>query len=456
MSRWEWQQDPGDKSFQPPVGVIDRPLAATSSDRDWEGPDLDLVFAVHQKLIAAIDPKKLAPLPADQAREAVYGATRRIMAEVCPEVVGEARDEIMDAVADEVLGLGPIEKLVRDRAISEVMVNAPDLVYYEEAGVIHQSRLRFRDEDHVMRIIQRIVAPLGRRVDESSPYVDARLPDGSRVNVVIPPVAFKSPAITIRKFLADRYMIEDLVGVGTLSETVADFLAKSILAKLNILISGGTGSGKTTLLNALSAHIPERERIVTIEDPAELRLQQTHVIGLEVRPANLEGKNEVTQRDLVRNALRMRPDRIIVGEVRGAEAFDMMQAMNTGHEGSLTTIHANSPRDAFARIENMIMMAGFDLPITAIREQMASALHLVVQIARQMDGTRKIIGITEVTGMEGQTITLQDLFTLDRHGFDSEGKVIAELVPTGLRPHFIERFTAAGIDLPIAMFARFR
>jgi pilus assembly protein CpaF len=305
-----------------------------------------------------------------------------------------------------------------------------------------------------MRIIQRIVAPLGRRVDESSPFVDARLPDGSRVNVIIPPVSFEGPVITIRKFLGDKYTIEDLVKVSTLNEAVADFLALAIEAKLNIVISGGTGTGKTTLLNALSAYIGGRERIITIEDPAELRLQQEHVIGLEVRPANIEGRNEVTQRDLVRNSLRMRPDRIIVGEVRGGEAFDMMQAMNTGHEGSLTTVHANSPRDALSRIENMVLMAGYELPITAIREQIASAIHLIVQIARLSDGSRRIINITEITGHEGNAISMQDLFVFERWGVDDEGRILGSMVPTGIRPQAQDLFAAAGIDLSVEMFLR--
>jgi pilus assembly protein CpaF len=328
------------------------------------------------------------------------------------------------------------------------------LIYFEQAGVIYKTRIKFRDDEHIMRIIQRIVAPLGRRVDEASPYVDARLPDGSRVNIVIPPISYKGPLITIRKFLGDKYTISDLVGVNTVSGQLADFLEKAIQAKLNILISGGTGTGKTTLLNALSGHIGERERIVTIEDPAELRLQQEHVLSLEVRPANIEGKNEVTQRDLVRNALRMRPDRIIVGEVRGSEAFDMMQAMNTGHEGSLTTIHANTPRDALARLENMVLMAGYDLPITAIREQIASAIHLIIQISRMSDGSRKVVSATEITGHEGPTITMQDLFTFQRHGVDAEGRVLGDVVPTGIRPHFQHIFAAAGVDLPISMFLR--
>jgi pilus assembly protein CpaF len=451
MSRWEWQRDSGPALFEPEPEVFHE---AVKTDRGADQADLDVVLEVHQQLISQIDPKRLAPLPEADARHAVYEAARGILSEKTPSVMGEDRDQVLEAVCDEVLGLGPIEKLVRDPAVSEVMVNAPDLVYWEEGGVIYESKIRFRDADHIMRVVQRIVAPLGRRVDESSPYVDARLPDGSRVNVIIPPIAYKSPAITIRKFLGDRYTTEDLINVGTMSQVVAEFLAKSIEARLNILISGGTGTGKTTLLNALSAYIPMRERILTIEDPAELRLQQKHVIGLEVRPPNLEGRNEVTQRDLVRNALRMRPDRIIVGEVRGAEAFDMMQAMNTGHEGSLTTVHANSPRDALSRIENMILMAGFELPLSAIREQVASALHLVLQISRLSDGTRRITSVSEVTGLEGQTVTMQELFALRRDGVDAEGRIVAELAPTGLRPHHIERFAAHGLELPVSMFAR--
>ena len=450
MSRWDWQEEAHSFGAQP-RSFLD---AVVTDERPEEEYDLDLVHAVHQRLITEIDPKKLGQLPPGQAYEAVISAGKRTLADVAPQVMGDARDLVLDAVADEVLGLGPIEKLVRDPAVSEVMVNAADLVYFEQAGVIYKSRIQFRDDEHIMRIIQRIVAPLGRRVDESSPYVDARLPDGSRVNIIIPPVAFRGPIITIRKFLGDKYTISDLVNVATLSGTVADFLAKCIQAKLNILISGGTGTGKTTLLNALSAFIGERERIVTIEDPAELKLQQEHTLGLEVRPPNIEGRNEVTQRDLVRNALRMRPDRIIVGEVRGSEAFDMMQAMNTGHEGSLTTVHANSPRDALARIENMVLMAGFDLPVHAIREQVASALHLVIQIARLSDGSRRITSISEITGQEGSTITMQDLFVFERRGVDEEGRIQGSLTPTGIRPHFHELFRAAAIDLPIEMFLR--
>jgi pilus assembly protein CpaF len=449
VSNWQWQID-GGRAFAPEPEYIPE----TTEGRDEEELDLDLVNAVHQRLITEIDPQRLYKLERSQAYDAVVSAGRRTLAEVAPSVVGSGRDGILDAVADEVLGLGPIEKMVRDPAISEIMVNGPDLVYFEQAGVIYKSRIRFRDDEHIMRIIQRIVAPLGRRIDEASPYVDARLPDGSRVNAIIPPISYRGPLITIRKFLGDRYTVADLVAVDTMSEQVADFFARSIRAKLNILISGGTGTGKTTLLNALSAYIGDRERIITIEDPAELKLQQEHILGLEVRPPNIEGKNEVTQRDLVRNALRMRPDRIIVGEVRGAEAFDMMQAMNTGHEGSLTTIHANSPRDALARLENMILMAGFDLPIYAIREQIASALHLIIQISRLSDGTRRVVSVSEITGQEGNTISMQDLFVFERRGVDENGRIIGSAVPTGIRPHYHHVFTAAGIDLPIEMFLR--
>jgi pilus assembly protein CpaF len=305
-----------------------------------------------------------------------------------------------------------------------------------------------------MRIIERIVAPLGRRIDEATPMVDARLPDGSRVNVIIPPVAPKSPTITIRKFQADKMTIEDLIALGSLTRELAEFFRACVQVRLNILVSGGTGTGKTTMLNALSAFIPDTERILTIEDPTEVRLQQGHVVSLEARPPSLEGKGEVTQRDLVRNSLRMRPNRIIVGEVRGPEAFDMMQAMNTGHEGSLSTVHANSPRDALARIENMILMAGMDLPMRAIREQIASAIHLIIQIARLQDGSRKITHVSEITGMEGEVVTMQDLFRYEQRGVDSDGRVIGEFKGTGIRPRFADKFEVAGIHLPVDLFAR--
>jgi pilus assembly protein CpaF len=332
------------------------------------------------------------------------------------------------------------------------MVNAADMVYYERGGKLYESPHHFRDSAHIMRVVERIIAPLGRRVDEASPMVDARLPDGSRVNVIVPPLAPDSPTLTIRKFSNDRYDIHHLARIGTIAEEMSEFLHACVVAKINIVISGGTGSGKTTLLNALSAFVPPGERVVTIEDPLELRLQQRHVVRLEARPPGIEGKGEVTQRELFRNALRMRPDRIIVGEVRGPEAFDMLQAMNTGHEGSLTTLHANSPRDALSRIENMVMLAGFDIPVTAIREQIGSALHLVLQIARMPDGTRKILQLSEVTGLEGGTVGMQDVFrfvlTSAGDGVSTRGHFLA----TGVRPRFVERLEAYGFDLRPDMF----
>ena len=408
----------------------------------------DTVFNVHQRLIGELDETLIESLPAEEAREIVEKAAREIMKEVTPSAVGLDRDVLVAHVADEVLGLGPIESMLTDPSVSEVMVNSPEAVFFERDGIIHLSDARFRDDRHIMRIAERIISPLGRRVDESSPYVDARLADGSRVNIIIPPVAPKSPTITIRKFRTDRFTVEDLMSAGTLNRELAAFFEACLRGRLNIVISGGTGTGKTTLLNALSAYIPATERIVTIEDPAEVKLQQPDVVTLEARPPNLEGKHDVTQRDLLRNALRMRPDRIIVGEVRGSEAFDMMQAMNTGHEGSLTTVHANSARDALMRIENMILMAGFDLPVRAIREQMSTALHLIIQLARFVDGTRKIISVCEISGMEGQIVTMQELFRFISQGIDAEGRALGELRPTGIQPRFLNRLADMGITLP--------
>jgi pilus assembly protein CpaF len=412
----------------------------------------ELKFTLHQRLIEELDPTKLQGLEPERAREAVVVAARSLIAQEMPGIVGSVRDELVAGVVDEVLGFGPIEALLGDPTVSEIMVNSTDQVFYEKEGRLYLSSVRFRDSDHIMRIIERIVAPLGRRVDESSPMVDARLPDGSRVNVIIPPVAPKSPTITIRKFQADKMTIEDLIRLNSMTRELAELFRACVQVRLNILVSGGTGSGKTTMLNALSAFIPDTERIVTIEDPTELKLQQGHVVSLEARPASLEGKGEVTQRDLVRNSLRMRPNRIIVGEVRGPEAFDMMQAMNTGHEGSLSTVHANTPRDALARIENMILMAGLELPIRAIREQVASAIHLVIQIARLPDGSRRVTHVSEINGMEGEIITMQDLFRFEQRGIDSDGRVLGELRGTGLRPKFAEKFEVAGIHLPPDLF----
>ena len=411
----------------------------------------DLVARIHERLIDDLDSAKIQALGREEAREAVEATARATIGELAPTVVGLERDELAAHVADEVLGLGPIEPLVNDPSVSEILVNAPDIVYFEREGIIYRSDVQFRDFNHIMRIAERIIAPLGRRVDEASPYVDARLADGSRVNIIIPPVAPDSPTISIRKFRADRYKVTDLIDAGTFTDEMSQFLRACVRGRLSVLISGGAATGKTTLLNALSAFIPESERIVTIEDPNELKLQQPHVVRLEARPSNLEGRNAVTQRDLVRNALRMRPDRIIVGEVRGSESFDMLQAMNTGHEGSLTTVHANSPRDALARVENMVLMAGFDLPVRAIREQIASAIHLVLQLARFVDGSRKIVNVSEISGMESQTITMQELFRFYQEGLDDNGRVVGQHVCTGIQPRFAEQLERAGIPLPTAM-----
>lgn len=365
----------------------------------------------------------------------------------------EEKQELLTFVEYELLAFGPITPLLDDESISEVMVNGPDEVYYERKGKLYRSNVSFRDDMHVIRVIERIVSPIGRRVDESSPMVDARLPDGSRVNAIIPPLALKGPSLTIRKFAAKPFEIEDLIRFGTLTSDMAEFLDACVKTRLNVFISGGTGSGKTSTLNVLSSFIPNEDRIITIEDAAELKLSQDHIVSLETRPPNIEGKGEISIRDLVRNSLRMRPDRIVVGECRGAEALDMLQAMNTGHDGSLSTGHANSPRDMIARLETMVMMAGFDLPVRAIREQIANAIDLIVQQARMSDGTRKITHITEVVGMEGDTIVLQDLFRFQELGVTSDGLVNGKFVSKGIRPTFAEKLETNGFKLPPSWFA---
>ncbi len=360
--------------------------------------------------------------------------------------------DIAESLLAEIVGFGPIQPLLDDPDVSEIMVNSSRQVYVERKGRLQQADITFEDDRQVMHLIEKIVAPLGRRIDESSPMVDARLPDGSRVNAIIPPLALKGPCITIRKFSRDPLTIENLISFGTLTEDMALFLEACVRARLNIIVSGGTGSGKTTMLNILSSFIPGDERILTIEDAAELQLRQEHVVSLETRPANVEGKGEVSIRQLVKNSLRMRPDRIVVGEVRGGEALDMLQAMNTGHDGSLTTGHANTPRDMLSRIETMVLMAGMDLPVKAIREQIASAVDLVIQTARLKDGSRRVTHITEVQGMEGEVIVLQDIFRFVQEGVDANGKIIGEFRPTGIRPKFYDLLLASGITLPDRLF----
>lgn len=355
------------------------------------------------------------------------------------------REQLIQEIFDDVTGLGPLEVLIRDEDISEIMVNGPNTVYIERKGRLELSNVFFRDDAHVAQIINRIVSPLGRRCDEANPMVDARLPDGSRVNAIVPPVALSGPTITIRKFNSTPLQISDLIGFNSISFGMAAFLEACVKGRCNVVVSGGTGSGKTTLLNVLSSFIPETERIVTIEDAAEIQLMQNHVITLEARPANVEGKGAVTIRDMVKNSLRMRPDRIIIGEVRSGEALDMLQAMNTGHDGSLATGHANTPRDMISRLETMVMMSGMDLPIKAIREQIASAINIIVQQTRLRDGSRKVVAITEVTGMEGEIVTLQDIFVFKQEGYDAAGKVKGKFMATGIRPYIIDTLEANGI-----------
>jgi len=417
-------------------------------------PYAELKSDLHKKIV-----EELKNLKAQETQDNQFMAQRinELVEKFLAEGEGERiprldRMRIATEMVDEIIGYGPITQLLNDAEINEIMVNGPDQVYVEKNGILQLTEVKFRDNDHVMNIIDRIVSPLGRRIDESMPMVDARLPDGSRVNAIIPPLSLIGPVITIRKFAKDPFTVEDLIEFGTMTHEMAEFIEACVKTRLNIVVSGGTGSGKTTTLNVLSSFIPENERIVTIEDAAELQLRQPHVITLESRPPNIEGKGAITIRDLVRNALRMRPDRIIVGEVRSGEALDMLQAMNTGHDGSLTTGHANSPRDMLSRLETMVLMAGMDLPVRAIREQISSAIDLIIQQSRLRDGSRKITHITEVQGMEGEIITLQDLFVYRQTGIDENGKVKGYFQSTGIRPKFTDRLESYGIKLSSEIF----
>ena len=425
------------------LGRIDRP------DRTVEVRD-----RVQIRLVESLGPKLYdAELSELALEELVHGKLRELLDQEAVPLSAHEKASIIQQVGDSILGLGPLEPYVRDPNVSEIMVNGPDSIYVERAGKLYSTDARFVNAEQLRRTIDKIVARVGRRVDEASPYVDARLADGSRVNAIIPPLAIHGAALTIRKFAADPYMVEDLIAFGTLDRTVAKFLSNCVKGRINILVSGGTGAGKTTTLNVLSSFLPEDERIITIEDAAELRLQQPHVVSLEYRPPNIEGRGEVSIRDLVRNALRMRPDRIVVGEVRGGEALDMLQAMNTGHDGSISTIHANTPRDVLSRLETMTLMAGMDITIRAVREQISSAINLIVQQSRLQDGTRRITHVTEIVGMEGDVITLQDLFVFDIGStLDDQGRVRGRLRATGLRPHFLQKLADRQIKLDANMF----
>ena len=413
-----------------------------------------LKVRIHQQLVQRLDVQNLRVLPPDTVRAEV----RVLIRELCQSEKGlinsADQERLMDEVMDETFGLGPLETLLKDPTISDIMVNRCDRIYVERKGRIELSEVRFRDNAHLRQIIDRIVGLVGRRVDETCPMVDARLADGSRVNAIIPPLALDGPAMSIRRFGSKPMQVEDLIRAGAFPAPVMDFLAAAVQARCNCIISGGTGSGKTTLLNCLSRYIPADERVITIEDAAELQLQQPHVVRLETRPMNVEGKGEVSQRDLVKNCLRMRPDRVVIGECRGPEALDMLQAMNTGHEGSMTTIHANNARDGLARLEVMVMMAGFDIPIRALRQQISSAVQIIVQARRVTGGRRKVVSVSEITGMEGDSIQMHDLFVFESAGVDGDGHQIGRFIATGIRPKVAERIETRGIRLPADLFQR--
>jgi pilus assembly protein CpaF len=439
-----------------PLGSPQPTHEEAAEPRTSADPYAELKTRIHHDCIAKLGAELFKQTSEGDLNERVMRTVSEQLALDRTPLTREERRRIVREITDDILGYGPLDPLLRDDTVTEVMVNACDRVYIEREGKIERSTASFADNAHLLRIIDKIVSQVGRRIDEASPMVDARLPDGSRVNAIIPPLALKGPTLTIRKFSRDPYTINDLIAFGSLTSHAAQFLAACVKGKLNMLISGGTGTGKTTTLNALSSFVPEDERIVTIEDAAELQLQQEHVITLESRPANIEGKGEIRIRELVRNALRMRPDRIIVGEVRGPETLDMLQAMNTGHEGSLTTIHANTPRDALSRLETLVMTAGVELPHRAIREQIASAFDVLVQIQRLVDGSRRITHISEVVGMESDVVTLQDIFIArppdEDHGAGRSSRLLSPLTATGLKPHFLDKMAGNGVVLPPAFF----
>jgi pilus assembly protein CpaF len=445
LKRIEKSQQPVEAPSRLKELRVRRPVVAPARDAY-----MDLKNRIQDRLIAELDPS-MDISQTDEVRRTIEEMYDTILAQESIILSRTERQRLFEQIVAEILGYGPIEPLLADETITEIMVNGSQSIYIERKGMIEKVNTAFESDEHLMRIIDRIVAPLGRRIDESSPYVDARLPDGSRVNAIIPPLSLIGPVLTIRKFAKTPLTVENMIDFGTITPEAIEFLKACVIARLNIVVSGGTGSGKTTFLNILSGFIPNRERIITIENAAELQLRQEHVVTLESRPPNIEGKGEVAIRDLVINSLRMRPDRIIVGECRGGEALDMLQAMNTGHDGSLTTIHSNSPRDTLARLETMTLMAGMDLPLKAIREQVASAINLIIHQERMKDGSRKIVNIAEVQGMEGDVIVMSDIFVFEQTGVEA-GKVIGRLRPTGLRPKFIERIESANIQLPPNIF----
>ncbi|HLL69370.1 MAG TPA: CpaF family protein [Micromonosporaceae bacterium] len=452
--------EPDPEPGGPPAEPVPAAEPARANDR-YRGPGkatADPVIQVrkrlHKMLLETLGPKMYESMGGDEDLEKTVRETiATLLARDDTPLAGADRARVAQEAVDEVIGHGPIEPLLRDPAVSEIMVNGPNRIFVERGGRLTQVDAEFADEAHLRRVIDRIVSRIGRRVDEASPMVDARLPDGSRVNAVVPPVALDGSTLTIRKFAVEALTVADLISFGTLTPQTAELLEACVRGRLDIVVSGGTGSGKTTTLNILSSFIPRDERVITVEDAAELQLNQEHVVRLESRPANVEGRGEVSIRDLVRNTLRMRPDRIVVGEVRDGAALDMLQAMNTGHDGSLTTVHANRPRDSIARLETMVLMAGMDLPIRAIREQIASAVDLIIQVSRLKDGSRRITHITEVIGMEGEVVTLQDIFVLDlKAGFDDNGRIKGTLNATGLRPRFLDELADHGVTVPVETF----
>jgi len=428
------------------VDKADRTRALTDQETEWK-------LRINERLLTVLDLSLIDTVETDKARKEIREIAERLLSEESAPLSRKQRLLIIERIEDEVMGLGPLEPLLADPTISDILVNGADTIYIERHGKLELTNAQFTNQAHLLNTIDRIVSAVGRRIDESSPMVDARLADGSRVNAIIPPLAIDGAMLSIRRFGIDLLAMDNLIELQTLTTEVAQVLEAIVKARLNIVVSGGTGSGKTTMLNILSGYIPEDERIVTIEDSAELQLRQPHVVRLETRPPNIESKGEVTSRDLVRNSLRMRPERIIIGEVRGGEALDMLQAMNTGHDGSITTIHANAPRDSLSRIENMVSMAGVNFPINALRSQIASAINIVLQIGRLEDGQRKLLSVQEINGMEGDIITMSELFTFQREGMDENGKVIGTLKATGIIPAFHKNLSSRGIDLPIEVFS---